>query len=178
MPPTCTGIMPTTGTSRGSPASAPPDLRCATVRSACSEVHVERDGVAVDENRNPAFVPNHFGRGGKRQRRDEDAVSRTQAQRVHRQVQRSRAGVQRDRMRRTDGRRKCFLEPFHPRARSSASPIEVRRRPPEFRVHVFPGDRMGLRTKSLHRRALFCLVRSVTGAQRLGSAVRACLFHW
>ncbi len=78
-----------------------------------SEVHVERDGVTIDENRNPAFVPNHFGRRGKRQRRDEDAVTWTQAERVHRQVQSSRAGVQRDRMRRADGRRKCFLELFH-----------------------------------------------------------------
>ena len=97
----------------GQRSSRPEPRHCALRRL---EVHIERDRVAVDEYGNPALVANHFCSGRKRQRRNEDAVTRTQAQRMHRQMERSRAGVQCDRMRGADGLRKCLLELFHTRA--------------------------------------------------------------
>ena len=142
------------------------------MRSACSEVHVQRVGVAIDENRNPAFVANHFGRRGKGHRRDKDTVAWTQAERVHRQVQRSRAGVHRDRMRRTDGRRKRFLELFHPGA--GRQPARSKRGD-DLLNFGFTYVRTVEWDFSLHRNSL-CLSDGGC-AQRLVGCV-ACLFHW
>ena len=79
------------------------------------EIHVQRHGIAVHENRNGAQVPDNFPGRREGHGRDENARSRRQLQRLYGEVQRCGARVHRNGMASSDRGGKLLLEPLHTR---------------------------------------------------------------
>ena len=140
-PPTCTGMMPTTLTAPQA-AEAGRSPACCHFRPR-REVDVERHRIAVDQDRHRARVAHDLRRRGERHRRHEHALARPQAERVDREMERGRAGVERHRVPAADGGRNSSSN-RPTRGRSSASPSGARRRLHQSRRGLCQDERTGL----------------------------------
>jgi hypothetical protein len=139
-------MTPTRGASEGNARTEASGAQRADLVPGVGEVQVQRDGIAVHEDRVRAQVAHDLRRRGERHGRHEDSVARPQPERLDGQVQRGRRGVERHRVPRPDGVAELLLEALHARAR---------RQPPGFQDRQHLVD-LGLADRGTEERHLDC----------------------